>query len=132
MKKRHMHFHHWLIWGVINGVIIYLGGLLYPETIVLGNATVSVFAAVVLAALVITLVISLLPIILTQLNVVKLTPTKKYLIYAFVNILVVWLMSRMALIFGFGLASKFTAITLGLVLTIGHYIYWEYLVRKIA
>ena len=132
MKKSHMHFHHWLIWGVINGVIIYLGGLLYPETIVLGNATVSAFAAVVLAALTLTLVISLLPVILIQLNVDKLTPTNKYLLYAFVNVLVVWLMSRMALMLGFGLASKFTAIYLGIVLTIVQYIYWEYLARKFA
>ena len=127
-----MHFHHWLIWGVINGVIIYLGALIYPETIVLGNATVSVFAAAVLAALVITMVVSVLPIILTQLNIGKLTPLSKYLMNSLVNILVVWLMSRMALIFGFGLASKFTAITLGLVITIVQYLYWEYLVRKIA
>jgi len=132
MKKKNMHFHHWLIWGVINGVIIYLGALIYPETIVLGNATVSVFAAAVLAALVITMVVSVLPIILTQLNIGKLTPLSKYLMNSLVNILVVWLMSRMALIFGFGLASKFTAITLGLVITIVQYLYWEYLVRKIA
>lgn len=132
MKKKNMHFHHWLLWGVINGIIIYIGGMLYPDKIVLGNATVSPFASTILTAMVITLVISLMPVILNQLNVQKLSLNTRYLIYTAVNILVLWLLSRMALVFGFGLESKFLAITLGLLLTIGQYLYWEYGVRKIA
>src|SRR3989344_485296 len=119
-----MHFHHWVIWGTINGLVIYLGGLIFPNAIVLGNATVSVFAAVVLATLVMTLIISLLPIVMQQLSLTKLTVNQKYLLYAIVNISVLWVSSRLALVFGLGLSSKFTAITLGLVLTIAQYLYW--------
>src|SRR3989338_8207278 len=99
------------MFGIFNGLILYLTGTMFPNEVVLGNATVSMLAAIVLAALVFTLTVSLLPIVLTQLNVAKLSTNSRYIVYALVNILVVWLLSRMALIFGFGIASKYMAIS---------------------
>ena len=127
-----MHFHQWLIWGAVNGLIIYVASFLFPGSVVLGNATVSVLSAIVLAALGLTLVISLLPVILRQLGVAKISENNRYLIYALVNTMVVWFMSRAAFIFGFGLDSKFTAVILGVILTIGQYLYWEKGLKKIT
>ena len=129
--NKHLQFHHWAIWGAINGIIFYVAGLAFPEAIVIGNATVSSLAAVILAALILTLVASLMPIILKQLNLNKLNVEKKYLANVLTNILIIWLMSRMALVFGFGLESKFTAIALGAVITLAQYAYWEFAVKKI-
>lgn len=128
MKKRKGQIHHYLIFGLISGLIIYLGGLIYADNIVLGNATTSSFAAVVLTALVITLVMSLMPQVFTIFKLKKVSLTQKYLVYALVNTVVIWLLSRLALQFGLGLSSKFTAVTMGAVLTIAQYIYWEYFV----
>lgn len=128
MKKRKGRIQHYLIFSLISGLIIYLGGLIYADNIVLGNATTSTFAAVVLTALVITLVISVMPQVFAIFNLKKLTIVQKYLVYALVNTVVIWLLSRLALQFGLGLSSKFTAVTIGAVLTIAQYIYWEYFV----
>ncbi|OGG03559.1 hypothetical protein A2W14_03175 [Candidatus Gottesmanbacteria bacterium RBG_16_37_8] len=126
-----MHFYHWLIFGILNGLVIYVGAFLVPTEIVLGNAYVSVLATVVLTALVVTAVFSILPLIHKQTGLDKMNDTTKYIIYAVINIMTLWLLSRIATVFGFGLASKFTAISLGLVLTIVHYLYWETAVKKL-
>lgn len=131
LNKHNLHFHHWVIWGLVIGLIIYLGALLFPNAIVLGNATVSNLAAVILASLIMTLASSLMPLLLKQLNLNKLSTEKKYLADSLMNIIILWLMSRLALVFGFGLISKFTAFTLGLIITFAQYIYWEFAVKKI-
>ena len=131
MKKESMHLYHWLIFGLINGSIIYVSSLFAPGEIVLGNANVSLLAATVLTGLVLTAVFSLMPIIQKQAGIKKMDDNLKYVVYTLINFFVLWLLSRAANVFGFGIASKFTAITLGIILTIFNYLYWEIFVKKI-
>ncbi|OGG00270.1 hypothetical protein A3D78_02010 [Candidatus Gottesmanbacteria bacterium RIFCSPHIGHO2_02_FULL_39_14] len=131
MKKGSMHFHHWLIFGIVNGIVIYISSIFMPSQVVIGNANVSLLASVVLTALVLTAVSSLFPVFQKWLGMNKIDDNLKYIIYALINIIILWLLSRTATIFGFGIASKFTAITLGLILTIVNYLYWEIFTKKI-
>src|SRR3989344_8069065 len=131
MKKGNMHFHHWLIFGIVNGLVIYISSIIFPSQIVLGNAYVSLLASVVLTALILTAVFSVLPIFQKRLGMDKMDDNLKYIIFALINIVILWLLARTATVFGFGIASKFTAITMGLILTIVNYLYWEIAVKKI-
>src|SRR3989344_3838979 len=131
MKKTGWHFHHWLLYGIFCAILIYAAGQFFPEDIVLGNASVSLLAALVLASLLIIAVNSVTPLILKYFKLTKLNEPKKYMVHALFNIVVIWLLSRLATVFGFGLSSKIWAVMLGIVITLGQYFYFEILLKKL-
>ena len=107
MKKGNMHFHHWLIFGIVNGLVIYISSIIFPSQIVLGNAYVSLLASVVLTALILTAVFSVLPIFQKRLGMDKMDDNLKYIIFALINIVILWLLEYIIILVVINAANKY-------------------------
>ncbi len=100
------------------------------DNVVMGNASLSAFFALVINALIITLVLSAIKPLMKYFKL-KLTKEINWVaIYTVVNIAVLWILARGASYTGFGVSSYFTAIIVGLFLTAGQWIVWKNIVSK--
>lgn len=114
-----------LVLFVINAAILYEASLLFPKSIVLGNANVSPFAATVLTGLALTLLDHYGLEEIKKRKIVKLNKNSKFFVTALLNIVVIWILSRLALVFGFGISYWAVALLMGIVLAIPDYLVEE-------
>ncbi len=118
---------------VVNSLLIYLANLWLPSNFVLGNARWSPLVAVVLAGLAITIIVVVTTSVKIVLNRVapaldSMPLTLVY--YFFANFAAIWIVARMAEIFGLGI-SKFTYVAgLALVADVAQWVVWTVLGPK--
>lgn len=92
----------------VNALIIHLANAWYPESIVLGTATLTRFWAVVLSSAVISLVATFtMPFVQDFEKTIKRpwAPHEMMAIYLAVNFVTVWLLTRVSQTFGLGVTS---------------------------
>lgn len=119
-----------LVLFIINAAILYESSLLFPNSIVLGNANVSPFAATVLTSLALTLLDHYGLEEIRKRKLFKLNKNTKFFVTAALNIVVIWILSRLALVFGFGISYWAVALLMGIVLAVPDYLVEEMSVFK--
>lgn len=115
---------------IANGLIIYLAAYFYPGTVVLGNASLSSMAALIVTAILLTLIISQVEPLL-KLTKVKLKGDFSLAVfYGLVNIIGLWIIARAAIYTGFGISTVSVAVVLGVVLNLAQYLVWKLIMGK--
>lgn len=120
----------WLFIFILNNVVIYLASLFFPFSIILGNAYLSSFVALIITSLVLTLLLTLVYPLVKSLNLKSLTDLSWNLSYIVANIIFLWVLARLALYSGFGIVSFMVAIILGIVLAQLQYLIWKTLPKS--
>jgi uncharacterized membrane protein YvlD (DUF360 family) len=103
-----------LIFWVINSLLIYAANLAYPANFVLGSFMVSYVGAIVLAGFLLTLFCRISGPLVLKVGLSK--PRGRYLMFLFywgVNFVGIWLIARVAPYTGFGISAFYWALYLG-------------------
>lgn len=111
-----MYYKFLIIW-LVNSVIIWAANALYPGNVVLGSASVSPMAAVIISGFFVTLLCKLVKILFVKL--VHLKKTSRWVMFVFywlVNSIIVWLVARLAPFTGLGISNFYWAFGLGFAL----------------
>lgn len=115
-----------LIW-LVNSLVIWVANALYPGNVVLGTASTSLIAAVIISGFLVTLLCKIVKILFVKL--VHLKKTSRLIMFVFywlVNAAVIWLIARLAPFTGLGISSFYWAIVLGFVLN-----FFQWVMRQI-
>ncbi len=115
---------------IANGLIIYLAAYFYPGTVVLGNASLSSMAALVITAILLTLIISQVEPLLKLVKVKLQGDFSMAVVYGLVNIIGLWIIARAAIYTGFGISTVSVAVILGIVLNLVQYLVWKLVMGK--
>lgn len=116
--------------GVVNAVVLYAAALYFPTYVVVGNEFVENWMAVVLTALLLTVLMVLVKPVMKAANLKAKGELSVYLLYGAVNIAGLWVLARLAKYVGFGVSSFVVVIVLGVVLTLLQLIVWKGLAGK--
>lgn len=108
----------WTIIWFTNAVVLYLASLVFPSWVVLGNATLPGWMALVIASLILMLLLTQAMPAVKALKIKIEGKMQMGLIHGIVNIVGLWLLARGALYTGFGILSVWVAIALGVILTL--------------
>lgn len=125
MKKNTNQTTFWLLTYAANAIILYVAGLLYPQAVVLGNAIVESWTALLVNALLVTVALMMVVPVLNKFQLKLGNTFYMGLIFGIVNVAALWLLSRGANWTGLGLSSVWIAIILGIVLNIVQFIIWK-------
>lgn len=106
---------------VVNLVIFTVANLFFSDKIVLGNALLPYVAALLITTFLLTAAIFLIKPALAYTNLKIKGGLNWFLIYIIANIVLVWVLARLAVITGFGITSFLVAVVLGIVLNIGQW-----------
>lgn len=115
----------WTVIFVVNAAILYLISILLPNFVVLGNDSLSVFAALIVSSLILTLILTQVYPLIKTLKIKADSELFWSFIYTIANIGALWLIARGATHTGFGISSFLVAIELGIVLVIAQYFIWK-------
>lgn len=115
---------------IANGLIIYLAAYFYPGTVVLGNASLSSMAALIVTAILLTLIISQVEPLLKLTKVKLKGDFSLAVVYGLVNIIGLWIIARAAIYTGFGISTVSVAVILGVVLNLARYLVWKLVMGK--
>lgn len=115
---------------IANGLIIYLAAYFYPGTVVLGNASLSSMAALIVTAILLTLIISQVEPLLKLTKVKLKGDFSLAVVYGLVNIIGLWIIARAASYTGFGISTVSVAVVLGVVLNLARYLVWKLVMGK--
>ena len=116
------------LWATIflaNALLIYVASLLYPAYIVLGNDSLSPWAATVVTSLILTLILAIAYPLVKSMKLKKDKDLISTIFYIAINIVGVWLLARGAIYTGFGITSYLVALVLGAILVLSQYIIWK-------
>ena len=108
------------IW-LVNAAVIYLASLFYSQDVVLGNAFLPNWIALILVSLILTLILTQVKPVTVALKIKSKSKITIGIISLAVNIVVLWLLARLAIYTGFGVSSVFAVLILGIVLEIVQY-----------
>lgn len=115
---------------IANGLIIYLSAYFYPGAIVLGNASLTSMAALVVTAILLTLIISQVEPLLKLTKVKLKGDFSMAVVYGLVNVIGLWIIARAAIYTGFGISTVSVAVILGIVLNLVQYLIWKMVMGK--
>ena len=115
---------------IANGLIIYLAAYFYPGSVVLGNASLSSMAALIVTAILLTLIISQVEPLLKLAKVRLKGDFAMAIVYGLVNIIGLWIIARTAIYTGFGISTVSVAVILGVVLNLAQYFVWKLVMGK--
>lgn len=109
-----------LILWIVNTAILYIVSVFWNNLIVFGNAQLSPIIAAILTGLLFTIIESVILPLLYKLNIkqVRETPAELEVAYFLINIAAIWILARFASVLGFGIASFWVAIILGVGLSL--------------
>ncbi len=113
-----------------NGLVIYLAAYFYPGAVVLGNASLSSMAALLVTAILLTLIISQVEPLLKLTKVKLKSDFSMGIVYGLVNIIGLWIIARAANYTGFGISTVSVAVILGIVLNLIQYLIWKMVMGK--
>lgn len=116
--------------GLVTLITLSLSSILLPQTMVLGNNRIPSFLALVLNSVLLTVLLVLVPIISKKFRLKLKSATSMNFTYGTVNIVGLWVLSKLANIFGFGIASFWVAIMLGSFITIVQFFLWNFLSKR--
>ncbi|MBI4990959.1 hypothetical protein HZB96_02585 [Candidatus Gottesmanbacteria bacterium] len=86
----------WLTIGVVNAAVLYAAWLFFPTYVVIGNEFVENWMAVVLTALLLTVLLVLTKPVMKAANLKVKGELSMYLLYGAVNIAGLWVLARLA------------------------------------
>ena len=115
---------------IANGLIIYLAAYFYPGAVVLGNASLTSMAALVVTAILLTLIISQVEPLLKLTKVKLKGDLSMAVVYGLVNVVGLWIIARAAIYTGFGISTVSVAVILGIVLNLVQYLVWKLVMGK--
>ncbi len=115
---------------IANGLIIYLSAYFYPDAVVLGNASLTSMAALVVTAILLTLIISQVEPLLKLTKVKLKGDFSMAIVYGLVNVVGLWIIARAAIYTGFGISTVSVAVILGIVLNLVQYLVWKLVMGK--
>lgn len=129
-KKEEMPLKLWGAIFAINFVALYVVSLVFPNSLVIGNAQLAPVYALAISSLVLTLLLSLVGPAINSLKIKIKGNAKLSIVYTLVNIVSLWIIARGANYTGLGISSFYVAIALGLLLSVLQYIAWKKLFEK--
>ena len=130
MIKNKQNLNIWLSVGITNAIALYIASLIFPTGIVFGNESISNWMAVLLTALLLTVVLMLVKPVLKSANLKMKGDLLINITYCIANIAGIWASSRLSIYVGFGVSSLVVVIVLGVVLTLLQYIVWKAMAGK--
>ncbi|OGG27360.1 hypothetical protein A2960_00135 [Candidatus Gottesmanbacteria bacterium RIFCSPLOWO2_01_FULL_39_12b] len=114
----------WALIFLLNGILIYLGSVILPDLIVLGNAFLPNWLGAAVTSLLLTAILSQVEPVIKALNLKISNDLFLGVVYGGVNIVGLWILARIAEWSGFGIASVYVAVVLGIVLDLAQYGSW--------
>ena len=120
-KKQKKNSKLWVLIFILNGGLIYLVAVLFPDLIVLGNASLSNWLGAIVTSLLLTAVLTQIEPIIKALKIKIANDLYWGFLFGVVNIMGLWLIARIAEWTGFGIASVYVAVVLGFVLNLVQY-----------
>lgn len=94
-----------LIFWLIDSLLLWLANMFYPAYYVLGNARLSALLAAIVAGLVWTAVVWKSMMLYKKLGIKDSDMVKSMLFWLAVNFVTLWLVARFSALFGFGVTS---------------------------
>ncbi len=116
--------------SVVNAIVLYVGSMLFPTDLVLGNNILSPVLAALVTGTILSAVMALLEPILKSLKLKIKNEMHLALVYLVFNILGLWVLAKLANYSGFGVSSYMVVVVLGLVLNTLQYGVWKMLDSK--
>jgi len=116
---------------ISNTILLSIFSALYVDGVVLGNAGISKPVATILNALILAIAVYLVPSIVKKLDLkIKISDEKILAIdYFLVNLIVLWVLKRLADITGLGISSILNVLTVAIVLALIQVGVQKYLVK---
>lgn len=115
----------WILMTAVNALLLYLASVLYPRNIVLGNNVLAPYLAVIITAVLLSVVLSFTLPVARVLKIKEKNELGMSLSYTVANIIGLWLLARMAVFTGFGVSSYVVVVILGLILSAVQYGVWK-------
>lgn len=120
----------WFSIALVNAIALYVASLVVPAAVVLGNANLSNWMAVVITSALLTALLWLVkPVMKTAKLKVK-SDLAINMTYLVTNVVGLWVLARLANYSGFGVSSYMMVVVLGLVLNTLQYGVWKMLDGK--
>jgi len=119
-----------LLFWILNSVLVYLAALTFPEVYVLGTFRLTVMWAAVVSGFFWTLLVWVEKKFAKKFGLKFGKPSERILFYIVANFVAIWLVARFAPYTGFGLASFLWAFGLGVVGSLVQFVVWRMLRRK--
>lgn len=116
--------------ALVNAIVLYVGSMLFPTDIVVGNSTWSPLFAALVTGVILSGVMALPEPILKSLKLKIKNEMYWALLYLVFNILGLWVLARLANYSGFGVSSYIVVIVLGLIMNMLQYGVWKMLDGK--
>jgi uncharacterized membrane protein YvlD (DUF360 family) len=110
-----------LLTWLVSALVISIANTFFPQTYVLGTMSLSRTAALILSSGVLAWVTTLLMPVFTEIEIRKkmvLAPRHWILGYLIINVIVLWIIARLAESLGFGIASWVAVVGLAVVLNL--------------
>ena len=132
MKKGDKHHTKmWFTTFLVNAIVLFAASSLYSSSVVMGNSSISTWAATVVSALLLTVALTQVQPAVEALNV-KISGDMNWLLaFGIANAIFVWILSRLAVWTGFGISSLLVTVILGIVLTAVQTIIWKTIVSEV-
>lgn len=105
---------------LVNSLVIFLANIFFPEQVVLGTAHISKFLAIVYSMAVLAFIDTYAIILVKNFEEKKgrVLTKKKWLAYLLVNFVGLWLIARLAELFGLGISSWWVVLMIAIALDI--------------
>jgi len=123
MKSKIVNKKNLLVLFVSNSVVIFLASLIFPSWVVLGNYFLPFFLALFFSMAIFSFYQAALPPFIKDISRqrnIKLSPNRWSVIYFFVNSIGLWIMARLANVFGLGISSWTVVVALAIILSLTH------------
>lgn len=120
MKNKYANF---LGLWIVNFVIFLVANLLFGNRVVFGNGILPYIVALLVTSFLLTAVIFLVKPAVNYTGLKIKGGLNWFLIYIIADIVLVWVLARLAILTGFGISSYLVAVVLGIVLNIGQWIF---------
>ena len=120
----------YLAFWLVNGLIIYLFGLIFPANVVLGNWKFTALEAAIYSSFWLTFVVWVGWDNIYSRGVKYQTGVITWVYFWIVNALGVWIIARIAYILALGISNLLWAIMIGTVAVIGQKIVWSLVTRR--
>lgn len=115
----------WLSIAVVNAIVLYAAALLYPAAVVLGNANLSNWMAVIITSVLLTVILWLVKPVMKAANLKLKGDWAINITYLAANMVGLWVLARLANYVGFGVSSFVVVIVLGLILSLVQFAVWK-------
>lgn len=116
--------------SLVNAIVLYVGSILFPAQIVLGNYTLPPILAALATGVLLTGVMALTESIIKYFKLKIKKEMHFAMVYLAGNILGLWVLARLANYTGFGVSSYVVVIILGLLLNTLQYGVWKMFMGK--